>query len=430
MAVAASFGDPVDGRAGGTSAGARGDGRARQGGDARRRARGASRAAGARRPWHSLSRCSISRRRSGSTPLRRAGRASTTLRFHCRRADRRGPAAGGLRPRRGRRTCPPLDPSRPARPSIPDRSTTLLVQVERSGTAGGPPRAAPASRRTRRLARGRRCPPISGGSAQPRAASRCGVDLVLVAGIRLAALPRSHHRGGRLMYVAVKGGERAIDNAHALARRGAARRPGGGRALRSPRSRAAGARRRSRDERGLLLRPRARGARHQAGARRSDRGDLPAARLPDDAAALRLFRARRHGRHAGRRRISATFKDLPGGRFSGRPSTTPTGCSTSSCWPTAERAPARRPRPAPMPTAAARAPTPRPRGPDRARGRGRSDASRGRSHPRAPVVSGRPRGGSRTWPVATKAFCLPWATRPSAASADASLRRRDARSAR
>ena len=56
--------------------------------------------------------------------------------------------------------------------------------------------------------------------------------------------------------------------------------------------RAAGARRRPGDGRGLALRPRARRARHQAGARRPDRGDLPGARLPHHAAALRLLASR------------------------------------------------------------------------------------------------------------------------------------------
>ena len=78
------------------------------------------------------------------------------------------------------------------------------------------------------------------------------------------------------MYVAVKGGERAIDNAHALLAHAAARRPGSPGASRRADRRAARARRRPRDGRGLALRPRARRARHQAGARRPDRGDLPA----------------------------------------------------------------------------------------------------------------------------------------------------------
>ena len=63
------------------------------------------------------------------------------------------------------------------------------------------------------------------------------------------------------------------------ARAAAPRRSGGTGRCRSSRSRAAFARRRPGDERRLALRPRARRARDQAGARRPDRGDLPAARL-------------------------------------------------------------------------------------------------------------------------------------------------------
>jgi hypothetical protein len=42
-----------------------------------------------------------------------------------------------------------------------------------------------------------------------------GIDLILTCGERLLAIPR-HPRGGVLMYVAVKGGEKAIAAAHAL----------------------------------------------------------------------------------------------------------------------------------------------------------------------------------------------------------------------
>ncbi len=69
---------------------------------------------------------------------------------------------------------------------------------------------------------------------------------------------------------------------------------------------------------GSLLRPRAGRAGHQAGARRPARGDLPAPRVPHDAAALRRRAARSIPRAmALRRRISATFKDLPGGQLLG-----------------------------------------------------------------------------------------------------------------
>ena len=81
---------------------------------------------------------------------------------------------------------------------------------------------------------------------------------------------------------------------------------------------------------GSLLRPRARRAGHQAGARRSGRGDLPAARLPHHPAALRRHPADRHQPHGRRaahlRRPSRTCRAA---RCWARPSTTPTACSTS-----------------------------------------------------------------------------------------------------
>ena len=116
------------------------------------------------------------------------------------------------------------------------------------------------------------------------------------------------------MYVAVKGGERAIDAAHRLLaeeRRGDPAVPE--LTLRADRA-AARARRRSRDDRGLALRPRAGRARHQAGARRSDRGDLPAARVSHDAAAARRDAADRHGGHDG---APAHLRDVQGS--AGRP---------------------------------------------------------------------------------------------------------------
>ena len=71
---------------------------------------------------------------------------------------------------------------------------------------------------------------------------------------------------------------------------------------------------RPRHERRLALRPRACGARDQAGARRHDRGDLPGSRLPRHPAALRRHRAGRYRRHAG---AAADLLDLQG--YSGRP---------------------------------------------------------------------------------------------------------------
>ena len=119
------------------------------------------------------------------------------------------------------------------------------------------------------------------------------------------------------MYVAVKGGEAAIRNAHRLLadrRRGDRSVP----ALRLDQIvEQLGARRRPGDERRLALRPGTRGAGHRAGARRPDRGDLPGARLSNHPAPLWLHAAGRYGAMHAERRISATYKDLPGGQMLG-----------------------------------------------------------------------------------------------------------------
>ena len=120
------------------------------------------------------------------------------------------------------------------------------------------------------------------------------------------------------MYVAVKGGEAAIANAHRLLadrRRGDRSVP----ALRLDQivEQLALAVDRVMARR-LALRPRAGGAGHRAGARRPDRGDLPGARLSHDAAALRLYAGRSTpAAMLVERRVSATYKDLPGGQMLG-----------------------------------------------------------------------------------------------------------------
>ena len=181
---------------------------------------------------------------------------------------------------------------------------------------------------------------------------------------------------------------------------------------------AAGARRRPGDERRLALRPRAGRARDQAGARRPDRGDLPAARLPHHAAALRRLRADRHRRHGY---PPAHLGDLqgsagrPGARA--RPSTTPTACSITR-WPSGDVAEPRAGDAGRRRRHAARHRSARRRRADRSRRRGRTRRAGRRPHPRAAVVS-RPTAtcGCRTWRAATKASCWRSATRPSAATA-------------
>ena len=120
-----------------------------------------------------------------------------------------------------------------------------------------------------------------------------------------------------MAYVAVKGGEQAIDNAHAwLAeeRRGDPAVPDV--SLDADR-RAAWPRGGSGDGRRLAVRPGTCRAGGEAGAGRSDRGGVPAARLSHHAAAVRAFAPVDTAAMQIKRRISAVFKDLPGGQVLG-----------------------------------------------------------------------------------------------------------------
>ena len=166
---------------------------------------------------------------------------------------------------------------------------------------------------------------------------------------------------------------------------------------------------------GRLLRPRPRGAGHQAGARRPDRGRLPAARLPHHPAPFRRQRAAGHRAMRIRRRISATYKDLPGGQVLG-----PTFDYTHRLLDFALAAAASR-----------RCPRRRPgRGRDHAArnryiGAGRADEGGGtlrsrsaRPDARAAGLPGRPRRcGCRRSRAATRVSCSPSAIPPSAATA-------------
>ena len=142
------------------------------------------------------------------------------------------------------------------------------------------------------------------------------------------------------------------------------------------------------------------------------RGDLIeaiflAARLSHDAAALRLRRAARHaGDGASAAASRRPSRICPAARCSGRPSTTPIGCSISRSprTPTRRRRRPRRPRAArPMPRVADIL---RRRRPDREAPPPTDGAPVGRPHPR-PDSNFPPRAtrGCRTWRAATKASC-------------------------
>ena len=207
------------------------------------------------------------------------------------------------------------------------------------------------------------------------------------------------------MYVAVKGGEAAIGNAHRLLAEKRRGDPAVPELTVEQIAEQLDARRRPRHGRGLALRPRARRARDQAGARRPDRGDLPlrayrttlprfGSSVPVDTGAMAI-----------ERRISATFKDLPGGQVLG-----PTFDYTHRLLDSATGADAeprrrgRRP-PAEDEPRPARHRPPRPRRPDRAGRRRdrrrRSATSRASRWPSPPTAT----CACRRWRAATRASC-------------------------
>ncbi len=336
------------------------------------------------------------RRRRGAADARRLRDAVVDRAVVSRRRS------ATISPSTAARRAPPRPTRRPSRWSIfpPTASTS---RASRRGRRNIPTARRRSSPRPRRSRRGRACgSPARGSRAKRRSPSRpcrtisspqwaanragfpLGVDLIFVADDaprRAAALDRDH-RGSALMYVAVKGGERAIDNAHACS-------PTSGAATAaSPRSSTRQideqlvARRRSGDERRLALRSRARRAGDQAGARRPDRGDLPrcapiAPPCPASASPSRST-PRRWRFAAASRRCSRTCRAA---RCSARPSTTPTGCSTSR----SQRAPIRRRRrprrPTPTLADAARRRHHRRRRPDRAERRRPTTARRSPTSP-------------------------------------------------
>ncbi len=372
--------------------------------------------------------------RAGAVRLRDARLARPDARG--RRRGRRVPALPHRRARHGRsqarRTSPSCRaardlpavrrPSRTARSTIPtarprwsSRSSSFDEATGWRLTGPGIAGEAPLPRRSaaRRHA--------ATGSPQTTRSFPRGVDLVFVVRRPPRGAAALHHRRGlrsRAMYVAVKGGEKAIDNAHALLaheRRGDPAVPESAptRSASSWRSPSTASWRRARS----TIRDLAALAIKQA------RGDLIEAIF-----LVRAFRTTlpRFGYSEPldtdamhiRRRISATYKDLPGGQVLG-----PTfdythrlidfGLAGESAPRRSPRRGGRRPR-----RRAARHRAARRRGPDRAqparrRRTRRSATSRASRWPFPPTAT----CACRTWPAATRASCWRSAIRRSAAMA-------------
>ena len=112
---------------------------------------------------------------------------------------------------------PPLAAFAQGTPDYPDRSTTLILQVETLAPAGWT-LDGPGHPRHSALLAPRRCRPTSPRRCAPTArAFPCGVDIFFATAHRDRRAAAQHPPGGgRLMYVAVKGGEAAIAAAHEL----------------------------------------------------------------------------------------------------------------------------------------------------------------------------------------------------------------------
>ena len=277
--------------------------------------------------------------------------STATPRSTCRRCRLRGSAACGwpFTPARrwwaGQTACSRWEPGRPSArlPDLPRRNARLprpLGHADRRAPGHRAPRAPRCGGPgIRGVAEPRRCP-TPRRLRQCRALSARARFPSLPARPALAALPRFDTprrplwQGRSEMYVAVKGGERAIRERPCLARRGAARRHLGRRTEPCPDPRAA----RSRSSRvmaeGSPLRPRPRGARPQGRrAAMSSRRSSWIRAYRHDPAPVRLQRPgghRGHGLPTGAsRRPSRTCRAV---RFWGRPSITTPPAPPTSGW--------------------------------------------------------------------------------------------------
>jgi alpha-D-ribose 1-methylphosphonate 5-triphosphate synthase subunit PhnH len=124
------------------------------------------------------------------SPLADAAGVASFVRFHTGAKIVADPAEAAFAVIADPVRMPPLSAFRQGTIDYPDRSTTLIVQVERLGEDGflvdGPGIDGPA-----RLSAAPLPTDVSAQLADNRAAFPCGVDLLLVAGRTIAALPRS-----------------------------------------------------------------------------------------------------------------------------------------------------------------------------------------------------------------------------------------------
>ena len=273
---------------------------------------------------------------------------ATFLRFHTGASLARSPSDAAFAAIADAAAMPPLSFFAQGTPDYPDRSTTLIVQVETLANDGWRLEG-PGIRGSARLSAAPLPADFVDRLRANRAAFPCGVDIFLASDSdhRRPASQRARERRRPDMYVAVKGGEAAISAAHELLAR--ERRGDPGVPEITPEQ--------IREQLTLAVnRVMCEGSLYDpelaALAVKQARGDLIEAifllrayrttlpRLgyaePVDTAAMRI-----------RRRISATYKDLPGGQLLG-----PTFDYTHRLL---DAAPARRARrPSPLPRALAR----------------------------------------------------------------------------
>ncbi len=114
-----------------------------------------------------------------------------TLRFHCGAPIVELPAGAAFALAADPASLPPLDAFALGSPEYPDRSTTLLIQVRALGRGQGIRLTGPGIETSRQLAVDGLAPGFWSQVQANHARFPQGVDIVLVEGIRIVALPRS-----------------------------------------------------------------------------------------------------------------------------------------------------------------------------------------------------------------------------------------------